>query len=247
MSSGKETRAPKVDPTSGFASFVSVLKDISPVSAPTVQLTAGDQADALSVHGVDLAGLKYQGFDPNVIRSEAILRLGYLTSITVGTVVAQNGTKKLWDRDIPVKTGGNTYVKKKISELGLSREKTAVGQQVMEKNTLTPSRIMHAFAIEVTIWLARQTVFKRVSESRLPAPCQHAAAASLPWDESFKGEVKEFAKQFSFIINQAREKDKERSIRLNFSEQIFEQQWSGRFIVKLDDPMMAELANVMRM
>lgn len=226
-------------------SFLGVLDGIAPAHSTAVEMPPNDVRDMLSVNPQSLNAFNYIGFDANLIRSTAIEKLSSLTSLSVGILVALNGTKRIWDRQVPTMVTPGKYVVKRIAEIGLNKEKSLTGNAQMERTTLTPSRLLHAFACEISIWIAKTVVYKRVPESRVPAACQHAAVASLPWDETQKNEVREFAKQFSYIINQQKEKDRERAIRVFFSEQIFEQQWASRTVVKLNDSVANELKRVM--
>lgn len=209
-------------------SYVRAAELLKTSNVSILEISSVDAAAFLSMQGSTFLGLGYSGFDPNQIRTEAVGKLGYFTAIGIGILVAQNGTKKLREREVPVQAPDGSATNRSIGSLGLSSEKSIIGQQ-LERTTLTPSRIMHAFVYEVTIALSKMpNLFKRVGDSRIPAACQHAAVASLPWEEDAKGVVKDFSKTFSFLINQLREKDHEKSIRANFSEQIFEQQWASR-------------------
>lgn len=233
-------------PRGSAEEFARVISEIGTTVAPVSTASVDDAKAFLNMKGDLFLGMSYSGFDANVIRSESITRLGYFTSIAIGVLVAQNGTKRLREREVPSQNPDGSVVKKQIGQLGLTNEKSIVGQQ-MEKTTLTASRIMHAFVYEVTIALSKMpNTFKRIGESRVPASCQHAAVASLPWDEGSKSEVKEFAKTFSFLINQLREKDRDKSIKANFSEQIFEQQWASRHNIAVPDVIKNQITLICR-
>jgi hypothetical protein len=157
----------------------------------------------------------YQGFNRNLIRKKAMVKLGSEAIVKIAGLVAMKGTsnKAIGGIKVPIR------VTKPNGDLGpavFTEIREALEMSATRGNNasmLTPGRICAAFPDLAVICMKLGNVQKKL-DSDLPAYLQFPAAGSLPMSKNLRALHRDFCVLFSSKINKTGEN--------KFSDDIYE-------------------------